>query len=740
MKGDIAMERRTSRNNNIGMKVAILLLSVAVVALLVNTFLSHGKDKSGYDVMKIIDGIDENIEVEVLQGEQVINVSNALEVYTSAMAYRVKDNVNEWPSYLKPNKVVVDNYDTMILMYKNQAEFDEDYQKLSEDSSTLFVEAIEVHDIKLDNTYNVSEYKGELSYAPEMMNSRAKAQWLLDNGFNKKITIAIIDTGLYSKNSDVMKYVDLSQSYDFVNGDSNVLDGIDTHATYVASSLLDIIGENLAKDNITLLNGKALENGSGTNYSLYLAICGMADRGCDIINMSCGGLYEDELVKYAIDYATDRNVIVVCSAGNYGVPEKTYPAGYDKTIAVSAIDSNKNIASFSNYGKGFIDITAPGVKIVVDGVDGTMACVDGTSFSAPIISATLAMAKMEDNTIDDKTAAMAYLMSIADDLGETGCDQYFGWGLPVFKVKKEEPTTKEPTTQQPVTEKPTEELTTKKPVVEEPTTKKPVVEEPTTKKPVVEEPTTKKPVVEEPTTKKPVVEEPTTKPENPTDRPEKQPELAKVSNISYEGYSTFSYYTLDNHLNLYNAGEGIVPSNIYTFDAVEGAAYYEIWYADYRDRGNIDKLDWKLRNITYWTGYSDDALEMGMDILIKVRAVDNNGNKGPFSEVYEIRLIDMNPIAHNYRLNQTTGEYNWSAYGHDFVYFRALLYKVNDGGGYTLIEDGKTTKCSYRFSTVGTYKAYKAQLLCYYDVILNGVEQEIAIGDDFSITWKAWYN
>lgn len=689
MKGDIAMERRTSRNNNIGMKVAILLLSVAVVTLLVNTFLSHGKDKSGYDVMKIIDGIEENIEVEVLEDEQVINVSNALEVYNSAMAYRVKDNVNEWPSYLKPNKVVVDNYDTMILMYKNQAEFDEDYQKLSEDSGTLFVEAIEVHDIKLDNTYNVSEYKGELSYAPEMMNSRAKAKWLLDNGFNKKITIAIIDTGLYSKNSDVMKYVDLSQSYDFVNGDSNVLDGIDTHATYVASSLLDIIGENLAKDNITLLNGKALENGSGTNYSLYLAICGMADRGCDIINMSCGGLYEDELVKYAIDYATDRNVIVVCSAGNYGVPEKTYPAGYDKTIAVSAIDSNKNIASFSNYGKGFIDITAPGVKIVVDGVDGTMACVDGTSFSAPIISATLAMAKMENNSIDDKAAAMAYLMSIADDLGETGCDQYFGWGLPVFKVEKEEPTIQEP-----ITEEPTEEVTTKQPVIEEPVTKEPESEETTTRKPVVEEPTTKEPTTEEPTTeepttKEPTTEEPTTKEpttEEPTTEEPTTKEPATEEPTTEKPSTGQPSKTLGKVTGLWNPGISHLPIMYgrYAWNKLEAADSYQVYRADYKANSydDLDALDWKYVGSTTTNEFNDCTIEYEHGYFIKVRGVDKAGNYGPWSNAVEIYnykysldnisavtqgntfkvTFDSHPKAYGYQFqieNKTTGEYDF---------------------------------------------------------------------------------
>ncbi len=39
------------------------------------------------------------------------------------------------------------------------------------------------------------------------------------------------------------------------------------------------------------------------------------------------------------------------------------------------------------------------------------------------------------------------------------------------------------------------------------------------------------------------------------------------------------------------------------------------------------------------------------NILIKVRTVDDNRNKGTFSEMYKIKLIDMNPIAHDYSLN-----------------------------------------------------------------------------------------
>nr|CAH03670.1 Apr protease precursor [Bacillus licheniformis] len=78
-------------------------------------------------------------------------------------------------------------------------------------------------------------------------------------------------------------------------------------------------------------------------------------NGMDVINMSLGGASGSTAMKQAVDNAYARGVVVVAAAGNSGNSGSTntigYPAKYDSVIAVGAVDSNSNRASFSSCRK-----------------------------------------------------------------------------------------------------------------------------------------------------------------------------------------------------------------------------------------------------------------------------------------------------------------------------------------------------------------------------------------------------
>ncbi|MBQ4069345.1 MAG: S8 family serine peptidase [Lachnospiraceae bacterium] len=725
-------------------KIWLALSTMGVIGMLIWCQILY-KDKSEngtYKIDEVVESISEDVEVEVLDETTQITAAEILDKYTNALAYRMKNNSSVFPKYLSPSKVIVDAYDTIILCYREQDKFQEQYNMLLEDSNTLFAEEIELDDIVLEDV-STQNYSGTLSYAPTMVNSRAQAKKLAKKGINRTITIGIADTGLYSENSVIAKYVDIKNSYDFVNDDNNVYDKRDDHATCVISSMLDVLGEDIATNNVRIINGKCLEDGVGSSYSLYLAICGLADRGCDIINMSLGGEGASELEEFAVNYATKKGCILIASAGNEG-GAVGYPAAFEQVIGVSSINKAKEISDFSNFGE--IEICAPGENIVCDSVDYTQCVASGTSFSSPIISGIVTLAMLEDESIDTKSEAMKKMRAISEDLGSKGWDKYYGYGLPIFVVNEEEPTTEEsttkkpvPTTEQPTTEKP-EPTTPRKenPTTEEPTTEKP---EPITtrpEEPTTEEPTTKKPEPittrpEEPTTEKPTTEGPDV--EEPTTT---VPTLDKVVNIEYEGYSEYSDYKVDGHLHLYNAGEGKVPANKITFDEVDKASGYEIWYSDYNGEDNLENLNWYKKDTIRWNYYYDEDLYFGMDVLIKIRAYDEQGCYGEFSEVYEIKLIDFNEFQKNLEFNTFRGKYIWEKEA-PFEYYMAILYRYRkEDCGWDMIEDVKVTKDNYTFTKIQEKTSYKVQLLCYYEVILNGKKEFISIGDDFSTAWREW--
>ena len=133
-----------------------------------------------------------------------------------------------------------------------------------------------------------------------------------------------------------------------------------------------------------------------------------ADEGADVINLSFGGVTDDDpLLREAISYARSRNVVVVAAAGNEGIDLDTLPSSqtfipaglpFSNIIAVGASNDLDDLSSFSNYGQAEVDIVAPGEQIVTTGptsID-SYVIVDGTSFSSPIVAGAAALLLSHD--------------------------------------------------------------------------------------------------------------------------------------------------------------------------------------------------------------------------------------------------------------------------------------------------------------------------------------------------------
>jgi subtilisin family serine protease len=165
--------------------------------------------------------------------------------------------------------------------------------------------------------------------------------------------------------------------------------------------------------------------GEITSARLIEAIGYAADRGADVINMSLGGLLPNQELTDQIFQVLDKspNVAIVASAGNDSLDGVAFPAAIPGVISVGATNLNGKRTFYSSYG-GRLDVVAPGGETTmalkegilttggtwVDGfwqgmqipsyawasaVDpqGKYFQVQGTSFSAPIVSGIVALMK-----------------------------------------------------------------------------------------------------------------------------------------------------------------------------------------------------------------------------------------------------------------------------------------------------------------------------------------------------------
>lgn len=145
--------------------------------------------------------------------------------------------------------------------------------------------------------------------------------------------------------------------------------------------------------------GAALQGGKrvgvGALANIDAGMKRLIDLGVQVINMSFGtpesALLPDDPRPHeeVVRYALARGVLLVAASGNSGRAERYYPAAHEGVIAVGAVEDDGAPASFSTRG-GHVALCAPGRDIWTCGLDG-YACVSGTSFAAPFVSAACAL-------------------------------------------------------------------------------------------------------------------------------------------------------------------------------------------------------------------------------------------------------------------------------------------------------------------------------------------------------------
>jgi hypothetical protein len=153
-----------------------------------------------------------------------------------------------------------------------------------------------------------------------------------------------------------------------------------------------------------------------------------ADNGARVINLSLGGYYYSDYMRYAVNYAWDAGCVLVGAVGNNNLSDPFYPAAYDNVIGVSGTDQSDAKASWSNYG-ACISVAAPGVSIYSTYWNGgsTYAHMSGTSMAAPHVAGVAALLFAQDGTRSNVTVR-SLIEGSADDLGDAGWDQYYGYG------------------------------------------------------------------------------------------------------------------------------------------------------------------------------------------------------------------------------------------------------------------------------------------------------------------------
>ncbi|WP_079509070.1 S8 family peptidase [Mesobacillus jeotgali] len=266
-----------------------------------------------------------------------------------------------------------------------------------------------------------------------------KYQWNLpvigtEQGWNitrgkEDIKIAVVDTGVDLNHPELRNR--LVAGYNVIDEEAEP-DDDNGHGTHVAGIIASETNNNEGVAGMTwfskIMPVKAMgAKGYGTTFDIAKGIVWAVDHGADVINMSLGNYQPSKVLEEAVQYAFEKDVVLVSAAGNDSSNQPTYPSAYPEVLSVAAVDYNGNRASFSNYGD-YIDIAAPGVYIPSTYFNEQYAALSGTSMAAPHVAGLAALIKSANPDLKS-SQIIDIIKKSAIDLGEQGKDTDYGSGL-----------------------------------------------------------------------------------------------------------------------------------------------------------------------------------------------------------------------------------------------------------------------------------------------------------------------
>ncbi len=295
---------------------------------------------------------------------------------------------------------------------------------------------------KLGDSVEYYEPNYNVTLAEVPNDTYASRQWSIadlgvstawDEGFNGKgVKIAVIDSGVNSLHED-FEGTNFGNGINVMDGSHDVTDEMG-HGTFVCGVLgaARNNGEGIAGfcTDATIIPIKCFGKSAETSASYIIsAVYEAVDiYGCDVINMSLGMEQDMVSMKEAVQYATNKGVLIVSAVGNKGISKLNYPAAYDCVVGVGSVDKYGQVPSFSQKNQS-VFVVAPGVGIMSLSYmsDDLYAQGDGTSYSTPFVSVAAVILKqyVPSATCND---FKAILQSSAIDGGVEGYDTSYGYG------------------------------------------------------------------------------------------------------------------------------------------------------------------------------------------------------------------------------------------------------------------------------------------------------------------------
>jgi hypothetical protein len=199
-----------------------------------------------------------------------------------------------------------------------------------------------------------------------------------DNG---QVIVGLVDTAVQSLGKDLDSFFLKAQS---VAGDAHLDPSAPSHGTAMAETILRSL--EMATKGSTSVQILPIDvygpNASTSTFDVALGIVQAVNGGAKIINLSLGSNGDSPFLRDLVKEVSGKEIVLIGAKGNEPVTTPFFPAAYEGSIPVTAIDGGQ-VAPYANRA-AIPEIGAPGTGIVHYG--GGSYYVMGTSVSAAYVS------------------------------------------------------------------------------------------------------------------------------------------------------------------------------------------------------------------------------------------------------------------------------------------------------------------------------------------------------------------
>jgi subtilisin family serine protease len=291
-------------------------------------------------------------------------------------------------------------------------------------------------------------------------------------GGGSSFPVGVIDTGVDVDEPDLVGRV-AALRHDAATGGTQIVDTVG-HGTMVAGVIAMVAGNGIGGRGVAgatqIVPIRVSTTGLFFSDAVAQSIVWAVNHGVRVVNMSLGGpkLVSPALTR-ALDYASDHDTLLVAAAGNDGEGgnRTSYPAaqlgapngGWSRGLSVAATRPDGSAASFSSHNAD-VSVAAPGAGSANcpggvfstlpstgehtfaddpancdtvfghanDPVGGRYAYAQGTSFSAPIVSAVASLVLQANPALHSGQVADVIRRSAHQTMG-TGWNPFTGSGV-----------------------------------------------------------------------------------------------------------------------------------------------------------------------------------------------------------------------------------------------------------------------------------------------------------------------